>query len=225
MQNTRIELIRSMFRRASLAVALLQEPELLILDEPTVGVDPLLRQTIWRHLTKISRTTTTTIIITTHYVEEARQAHRVGMMRFGRLLAEDAPAALIETYKQTSLENVFLSLCLKNGDDDDRDSKDSSVELDDIVTESVNDTDNKDESTNKTDAETIATTPREDPAVTGDDKPLKPGEPAPEAADFCYNLLQWSRLKALLVKNFIRMWRNLGFLVFQFIIPTVQVLH
>ena len=42
-----------------------------------VGVDPLLRQTIWRHLTKISRTTTTTIIITTHYVEEARQAHRV----------------------------------------------------------------------------------------------------------------------------------------------------
>ena len=81
------------FRRASLAVALLQEPELLILDEPTVrnkhiyennlilhfevGVDPLLRQTIWRHLTKISRTTTTTIIITTHYVEEAKQAHRV----------------------------------------------------------------------------------------------------------------------------------------------------
>ena len=53
----------------------------MILDEPTVGVDPLLRQTIWRHLTKISRTTTTTIIITTHYVEEARQAHRVGMMR------------------------------------------------------------------------------------------------------------------------------------------------
>ena len=65
-------------RRASLAVALLQEPELLILDEPTVGVDPLLRQTIWRHLIKISRTTTTTIIITTHYVEEARQANRVG---------------------------------------------------------------------------------------------------------------------------------------------------
>ena len=65
-------------RRASLAVALLQEPELLILDEPTVGVDPLLRQTIWRHLIKISSTTTTTIIITTHYVEEARQANRVG---------------------------------------------------------------------------------------------------------------------------------------------------
>ena len=45
------------------------------------------------------------------------------MMRYGRLLAEDAPSALIETYKQSSLENVFLSLCLKSGDDDERDSK------------------------------------------------------------------------------------------------------
>ena len=45
------------------------------------------------------------------------------MMRYGRLPAEDAPSALIETYKQSSLENVFLSLCLKSGDDDERDSK------------------------------------------------------------------------------------------------------
>ena len=72
-----VDLIPHNFRRASLAVALLHEPELLILDEPTVGVDPLLRQIIWSHLIKISRTTTTTIVITTHYVEEARQAHRV----------------------------------------------------------------------------------------------------------------------------------------------------
>ena len=63
-------------------MALLHEPELLILDEPTVGVDPLLRQIIWSHLIKISRTTTTTIVITTHYVEEARQAHRVSYSIF-----------------------------------------------------------------------------------------------------------------------------------------------
>ena len=49
------------------------------------------------------------------------------------------------------------------------------------------------------------------------------GENFETGGGICYNLLQWSRLKALLVKNFIRMWRNLGFLVFQFIIPTVQV--
>ena len=63
-------------RRTSFAIALLQEPELLVLDEPTVGVDPLLRHKIWEHLLAISRTHVT-IIITTHYVEEARQAHKV----------------------------------------------------------------------------------------------------------------------------------------------------
>ncbi|CAF1285518.1 unnamed protein product [Didymodactylos carnosus] len=65
-------------RRVSLACALLQQPELLILDEPTVGVDPLLREKIWSHLILISKTNGTTIVITTHYIEEARKANRVG---------------------------------------------------------------------------------------------------------------------------------------------------
>lgn len=64
-------------RRVSFAVALLHDPELLILDEPTVGVDPLLRQNIWNHLVNITKTGQKTIIITTHYIEEARQAHTV----------------------------------------------------------------------------------------------------------------------------------------------------
>ena len=65
-------------RRISLAAALLHQPSLLILDEPTVGVDPLLRQCIWNHLLEISRgrQQVCTIVITTHYIEEARQAHR-----------------------------------------------------------------------------------------------------------------------------------------------------
>lgn len=100
-------------RRVSLAVALLQEPELLILDEPTVGVDPILRERIWEHLLRITRqlNSRTAIIITTHYIEEARQADKVGLMRNGRLLAEDTPNNLMNLYKEDSLETIFLKLC------------------------------------------------------------------------------------------------------------------
>lgn len=55
----------------------MHDPELLILDEPTVGVDPLLRQSIWNHLVQITKDGNKTVIITTHYIEEARQAHTV----------------------------------------------------------------------------------------------------------------------------------------------------
>ena len=104
-------------RRVSLAAALLHQPELLILDEPTVGVDPLLRRCIWNHLLEISRSSSqisTTIVITTHYIEEARQADVVGMMRFGRLLAEAPPDRLLAQYQKPNLEAVFLHLCLED---------------------------------------------------------------------------------------------------------------
>ncbi|KAF5273871.1 hypothetical protein FQA39_LY00986 [Lamprigera yunnana] len=64
-------------RRVSLAIALLQEPELLILDEPTVGLDPILRDTIWKFLINLTTTKSITIILTTHYMEEARHAGKV----------------------------------------------------------------------------------------------------------------------------------------------------
>ncbi|CAF3780258.1 unnamed protein product [Rotaria sp. Silwood1] len=87
-------------RRVSLACALLQQPKLLILDEPTVGVDPLLREKIWHHLIYLSETSKTTIMITTHYIEEARKANRVGLMRSGRILAEDEPNNLLHHYNE-----------------------------------------------------------------------------------------------------------------------------
>ena len=101
-------------RRVSLAVALLHEPQLLLLDEPTVGVDPELRARIWVHLREIADSGTT-VILTTHYIDEAGEAGRVGLMRGGKLLAEDAPKALMEPHGHASLEQTFLMLCRRGG--------------------------------------------------------------------------------------------------------------
>jgi len=97
-------------RRVSLAIALLHHPPLLLLDEPTVGVDPELRQRIWKYLRQVADNGTT-VIITTHYIDEARRADRVGLMRDGVLLAESAPDDLLKKYSTSSLEEVFLKLC------------------------------------------------------------------------------------------------------------------
>ena len=79
-----------------------------------VGVDPLLRTSIWKHLVDICdpnlSTRSTTIVITTHYIEEARAASRVGMMRSGKLLAEGAPDDLIAKYQKPTLEEIFLGM-------------------------------------------------------------------------------------------------------------------
>ena len=97
-------------RRASLAVTLIHNPSLVLLDEPTVGVDPTLRAKIWVYLRRLAAQGTT-IIITTHYIEEARQADVVGFIRNGRMLEQGSPDFLIRKYKQTSLEDTFLHLC------------------------------------------------------------------------------------------------------------------
>lgn len=96
-------------RRCSLAVSLLHDPALLILDEPTVGLDPVLSKSIWDRLVEMSENGKT-VMITTHYIEEARQAHIIGLMRGGVLLAEESPAALMARRNVDSLETAFLQL-------------------------------------------------------------------------------------------------------------------
>ncbi|XP_046456397.1 ABC transporter G family member 20-like isoform X2 [Daphnia pulex] len=100
-------------RRVSFAVALFHDPDLLILDEPTVGVDPVLRRSIWNHLVRQSVDHGKTVIVTTHYIEEARQANTIGLMRCGRLLVEDSPDNLLRNYGLSTLEDVFLQLSRK----------------------------------------------------------------------------------------------------------------
>ncbi|CAH0387249.1 unnamed protein product [Bemisia tabaci] len=102
-------------RRVSLAVALLHDPKVLILDEPTVGLDPVLSSALWDRLQEMSQAGKT-IIITTHYIEEARQANMIGLMRNGRMLREDSPNALLQRYNAEYLEDVFLVLCAQDNE-------------------------------------------------------------------------------------------------------------
>lgn len=96
-------------RRVSLAIALIHNPPLAILDEPTVGVDPLLRERIWQYLIQLCKGGLT-VIITTHYIEEARAADMVAFMRAGRLLSEGEPNALLQHFNSPTLEEVFLKI-------------------------------------------------------------------------------------------------------------------
>ncbi|NJJ41616.1 ABC transporter ATP-binding protein [Paenibacillus apii] len=96
-----------MKRRLSLAIALLHEPPLLILDEPTVGIDPVLRMSIWKELRALNERGTT-IVLTTHVMDEAEKCDRLGMIREGRLLAEDTPANLLQATGSSSIEEAFL---------------------------------------------------------------------------------------------------------------------
>ncbi|REE70668.1 ABC-2 type transport system ATP-binding protein [Paenibacillus taihuensis] len=96
-----------MKRRLSLALALLHEPELLILDEPTVGIDPVLRQSIWHELGAM-RERGTTIILTTHVMDEAEKCDRLGMIRDGKLIAIDTPAAIKEKSGTATIEEAFI---------------------------------------------------------------------------------------------------------------------
>jgi ABC-2 type transport system ATP-binding protein len=102
-----------MKHRLSLACALIHELKLLFLDEPTVGVDPELRATFWEYFETMAEKGIT-VVITTHYMDEASHCTRVGLLRQGRLIAEDKPDSLIEKASVMSLEEAFLALAKRD---------------------------------------------------------------------------------------------------------------
>lgn len=102
-----------MRQRLSLAVAMVHAPELLILDEPTSGVDPVARDGFWRLLVELSRRDRVTIFISTHFMNEAARCDRMSMMHAGRVLDSDAPAALVQKRGAKDLEDAFIGYLLE----------------------------------------------------------------------------------------------------------------
>ena len=95
-------------QRLSLAVAIIHQPEMLILDEPTSGVDPVARDAFWKLLIDLSRKDGVTIFVSTHFMNEAARCDRISLMHAGRVLASDTPQALQAACGKTTLEDAFI---------------------------------------------------------------------------------------------------------------------
>ncbi|MBY0563873.1 MAG: ABC transporter permease, partial [Hyphomonadaceae bacterium] len=95
-------------QRLSLAIAVLHEPEVLILDEPTSGVDPAARQTFWEEIERLAREQQVTIFISTHFMSEAERCDRIAFMHAGRVIAEGAPDDLRKSQGAATLEDAFV---------------------------------------------------------------------------------------------------------------------
>uniref|UniRef100_T1J7I4 Uncharacterized protein n=1 Tax=Strigamia maritima TaxID=126957 RepID=T1J7I4_STRMM len=190
-------------RRVSFAIALLHQPPLLILDEPTVGVDPILRKNIWTYLVKISLDENVTVIITTHYIEEARRANKIALMRDGSILAQDEPDSLINQYNATTLEDVFLQL-----------SEKSSSTSNNAEVQTINN------------ATYTATPITNGTPVISQDQQLQSDNRPHILSNFkeYFKPPSFKRITALTILNYIKMWRNFMLIVFQFLSPAVQLL-
>lgn len=216
-------------RRVSMAATFLHEPELLILDEPTVGVDPIIRQSVWDYLVEITADKSTTIIITTHYIDETKQATTIGLMRGGRFLAEESPAELLQRYNSESLEDAFLKLSiLQNRGKRRRSSISSDIiaaqanRLPEINMGHVNDAfDNRSEISGEFgDNMSVASAP----AVISPEHtdPLPPNEEVDFSWKDMFSIWVPHHMKALIWKNFLWMFRNIGMMCYIIGMPIIE---
>lgn len=210
-------------------------------------MDPKLRARIWEHLVELS-SNGITIIITTHYIEEARQAHMVGFMRRGFILDEGPPGSIMRKYNSKSLEDAFLLLCSKQEDIDDVDDNGKSPTNSYIQ----NQYEEKDEKEYVVDilsinaSSTSNTSRRRKNPVTSyssdslSSNLLSPNSPSP--SDFIINtnnntpsgsysfferLVWWPRLQqtwACTWRNLKRFQNNIPGLIFLFLLPSLQII-
>lgn len=109
MQSLPEALPLGMRQRLSLAVAMIHAPDILILDEPTSGVDPVARDVFWRILVELSRNDKVTIFISTHFMNEAERCDRVSLMHAGKVLITDTPAAITASQSADGIEEAFIA--------------------------------------------------------------------------------------------------------------------
>lgn len=107
-------------RRLSLAMAFIVKPQILILDEPTLGLDVKVRRDLWRLIREFSENANCTVLLTTHYLEEAEHlASRIGIMKSGELVALGYAEEIIKTTGAQNFEDAFLSLAGSSGEEDE----------------------------------------------------------------------------------------------------------
>ncbi|XP_011506261.1 PREDICTED: ABC transporter G family member 20 [Ceratosolen solmsi marchali] len=200
-------------RRVSFAAALIHKPELLILDEPTVGLDPILREKIWDFLVKITKEEGTAVVITTHYIEEAKLANRIGLLRCGQLLAETTPNVLLTKFQCTTLEEAFLVLSQKQMENQNKavpEIGNGSVEdVDEVTTNSV--------STSQNDL--CASTN----CIVHSEKQLLDSQYTEKSYSRFCSPICGKIFRALLTKNILQFIRDPGGILFAFVFPIVQV--
>lgn len=102
-------------QRLSLAVAMVHKPELLILDEPTSGVDPIARENFWQLMVDLARKDKITIFISTHFMNEAERCDRISLMHAGKVMVSDEPSELLKKCGAETLEQVFIEYMEKAG--------------------------------------------------------------------------------------------------------------
>ncbi|KAG5872403.1 hypothetical protein JTB14_000704 [Gonioctena quinquepunctata] len=186
-------------RRLSFAIALVHNPELLILDEPSVGVDPILRERIWNYLTETCSNNKTSILITTHYIEESRQANRIGFLREGKLLVESSPTSLLSKFNVPTLEEVFL-ICSRNQEEQIENANSHEIDhLDNIGTAS----------------------PMEEFEMDCDSTKNHANESPKKIKNSSFS---WHRFGALMEKNWKRIRRNKLIVGVQVMVPSIQIL-
>nr|UOU03364.1 ATP-binding cassette subfamily H-like 2 [Brachionus rubens] len=187
-------------RRTSLAVSLLNNPKFLILDEPTVGLDPMLRKKIWDYLENLAHQNNTTILITTHYIEETREADCLGFMRRGQIIEENSPKSLMTKHKTQILEEVFYRIC---SNQQNQSFDENIVDETDCLLSSSRIQDNSNENQ-------IIFSPNIDQHEYNLVKKVS-------------NYFSWDRAFANVYKDSLKCFRNKKLLFIQFLIPIIQI--